>query len=190
MKKKEDLRVLKTRARLYRGLLELMKTKTFEEIKISEICSISSVNRSTFYDHFNDKQELLQSLLSDMKTELTKSMILSSHTKNTKDYYSSMIRILLDHIGDNIDLYTTVSKINNNSIAHDMIQDAIIEAVEQDIQSNTLSTGNVPPRTFVLFYASGIINVIIDSLKNPSQFDKEQLFSILQILLPDHLPQK
>ena len=33
MKKKEDLRILKTKASLYRGLMSLMKTKPFENIK-------------------------------------------------------------------------------------------------------------------------------------------------------------
>ena len=57
MKKKEDLRVVKTKANLYRGLMELMKDQTFEEIKVSDICNKSMINRSTFYDHFNDKYE-------------------------------------------------------------------------------------------------------------------------------------
>ena len=48
MKKKEDLRVVKTKANLYRGLMELMKDQTFEEIKVSDICNKSMINRSTF----------------------------------------------------------------------------------------------------------------------------------------------
>ena len=67
MKKKEDLRILKTKASLYRGLMNLMKNKPFEDIKISDICKVSLINRSTFYDHYNDKYELIQSLMNDMK---------------------------------------------------------------------------------------------------------------------------
>ena len=50
--------------------MELMKDQTFEEIKVSDICNKSMINRSTFYDHFNDKYELLQSLMEDLKEEL------------------------------------------------------------------------------------------------------------------------
>ena len=67
MMKKEDLRVIKTKANLYRGLIDLMKDNPFEEIKVSDICNKSMINRSTFYDHFNDKYELLQSLIDDLK---------------------------------------------------------------------------------------------------------------------------
>lgn len=38
MEKKKDLRVIKTKKMIYTALVELMKEKTFEEIKVSDIC--------------------------------------------------------------------------------------------------------------------------------------------------------
>ena len=38
MKEKTDLRVIKTKKILFNTLLELMKNKNFEKIKISDIC--------------------------------------------------------------------------------------------------------------------------------------------------------
>ena len=54
MSKKVDLRIIKTKKNLYEGLLSLMKERTFEEIKVSDICNAALTNRSTFYDHFSD----------------------------------------------------------------------------------------------------------------------------------------
>ena len=51
-----------------------METKTFENIKVSDICEEAMTNRSTFYDHFSDKYELLSSLLNDLKEQLIKSL--------------------------------------------------------------------------------------------------------------------
>ena len=51
MEKKKDLRVIKTKKMIYTALVELMKEKTFEEIKVSDICEIDLINRSTFYAH-------------------------------------------------------------------------------------------------------------------------------------------
>ena len=39
-----------------------MKNKSFEEIKVSDICKEAHINRSTFYNNFNDKYDLLFSL--------------------------------------------------------------------------------------------------------------------------------
>ena len=34
-----------------------MKNKSFEEIKVSDICKEAHINRSTFYNNFNDKYD-------------------------------------------------------------------------------------------------------------------------------------
>ena len=43
-----------------------MKNKSFEEIKVSDICKEAHINRSTFYNNFNDKYDLLFSLFHDL----------------------------------------------------------------------------------------------------------------------------
>ena len=70
MDKKTDLRIIKTKKSLFQGLTHLMKEKKFEKIKVSDICAASLVNRSTFYDHFSDKYELLTELIENLRTEL------------------------------------------------------------------------------------------------------------------------
>ena len=67
MKEKTDLRVVKTKNVLYNSLIELMKEKEFEEIKVSDICTKALINRSTFYAHYQDKYELLQDFLNFLK---------------------------------------------------------------------------------------------------------------------------
>ena len=45
------------------------KDKTFEEIKVSDICKKALINRSTFYSHYNDKYELLVDFINALKEE-------------------------------------------------------------------------------------------------------------------------
>ena len=156
MKKKEDLRIIKTKASLYRGLMNLMKNKPFEDIKISDICKVSLINRSTFYDHYNDKYELIQSLMNDMREELLEKLDKSKKTKNIKEYYIELIKVLLEHINSNIDIYSAVVKINSNSIARDMMTDAIIISAAKEIDSNFESISSIPTKTIVLYYANKI----------------------------------
>ena len=66
---KTDLRIVKTNKALYEALLLLMKEKTFEEIKISDLCQKALINRSTFYAHYNDKYELLVDFINVLKEE-------------------------------------------------------------------------------------------------------------------------
>ena len=49
----------KTKIYLSNALLELLKTKSFDNIKVTEICDKALIHKTTFYNHFEDKYELL-----------------------------------------------------------------------------------------------------------------------------------
>ena len=185
MKKKEDLRILKTKASLYRGLMNLMKKKSFEEINVSEICKESLINRSTFYDHFSDKYELIEYLMNDMRKELIKKLKKSTKTNTIKEYYIELMIVLLEHIKSNIDIYSSAIKINSNSVAKDMMTEVIIMSATKEIDENYINKSNIPTKTIVLYYASGIINITIDYLNKSKNFDIDKLINIIDELTPD-----
>ena len=74
MKKKTDLRVIKTKNAIYDALINLLKDNLFEEIKVSDICKTALINRSTFYAHFEDKYDLVMSLIEDLRESLSKEL--------------------------------------------------------------------------------------------------------------------
>lgn len=55
---------MKQRAKykIIKSLIELLEYYPFDEITIKMICAYSGVNRSTFYDHFQDKYQLLDKI--------------------------------------------------------------------------------------------------------------------------------
>ena len=58
-----DRRVQKTRKLLQDALIELVAEKSYESASIREILERANVGRSTFYAHFQDKDQLLHSIL-------------------------------------------------------------------------------------------------------------------------------
>lgn len=58
-----DRRVQKTRKLLQDALIELVAEKGYESVSIQEILDRANVGRSTFYSHFQDKDQLLHSIL-------------------------------------------------------------------------------------------------------------------------------
>jgi len=58
-----DRRVQKTRKLLQDALIELVSEKSYESVSIREILERANVGRSTFYAHFQDKDQLLHSIL-------------------------------------------------------------------------------------------------------------------------------
>lgn len=188
MRNKEDLRIIKTKKSLYDGLLKLMKDNSFENITVSNICSVSLVNRSTFYDHFNDKYELLSSLIKNLESELANKLE-SNHSNyvSAKKYYMSMISVLFDHLEENISIYSSIIKNNNNSIANDMFRNTILKDVKIYIEETIGTNTNVPAEIISIFYVSAVINVCVEYVKDPKKYTKDRILKYLDNLVPDNI---
>ncbi|MEL6272769.1 MAG: TetR/AcrR family transcriptional regulator, partial [Chloroflexota bacterium] len=65
-KKKEDRRVRRTRKLLQDALIRLLRRKRLAKIQIKEIVEEADVARTTFYQHFETKEQLLFSLIADL----------------------------------------------------------------------------------------------------------------------------
>ncbi len=170
MRKKQDLRIMKTKASLYRGFMSLLKAKPFEDISISNICSASLINRSTYYDHFNDKYELLQSMLTDMHEDFLKS--LEVEAKDVSSTFYEILHSFLNFMKENLEVYSSLAHIDNYSIAKELISSVLIRSCDHFIQP--IYEENIPYENYVLFYASGFSSLIVESLRSNS-FSKEDL---------------
>lgn len=185
MSNKQDLRVIKTKKNLYECILSIMSNKEFEDIKVSDICEKALINRSTFYAHFSDKYELLQSLIFDLTNELKETLNKNQNFENPKEYYMKMINLFLNHIDDNLNTYSAIIKNNKNSILMDMIYNTLLNDITSNLMKNT--TTNIPVDFISKFYIGAVINVGIDYLKNPNKLSKEKVIEYLNQLLPDKI---
>ena len=60
IKNKNDPRAVRTRKLLVEGLMKLMASRPFAEISVQDLAAEATLNRATFYAHFEDKQGLLE----------------------------------------------------------------------------------------------------------------------------------
>lgn len=72
MKKGEkmDRRVRKTRAQIRAGLARLMQQKNIKEITVKELVDEIDINRSTFYLHYTDIYQMLQSIEDELMEDI------------------------------------------------------------------------------------------------------------------------
>lgn len=69
-----DPRVVRTRRLLINALTELIVVGGYEAVTIREIVRKAEVNRSTFYLHFRDKQDIMTQMQDDILNELKASL--------------------------------------------------------------------------------------------------------------------
>lgn len=96
----EDKRILKTKRNLKNTLIELLNEKAFEQITVKEICERSQTSRITFYTHFADKYELLDSIfqeyLASARNEYADLNKLNNPEKDPIQNYCNLLESILD----------------------------------------------------------------------------------------------
>ena len=65
----EDLRVRKTITAIRKAFEELICKKDYEQIKVSELCARSMVNKKTFYHYYPSLDALLAELQEELSSE-------------------------------------------------------------------------------------------------------------------------
>lgn len=188
MQEKTDLRVIKTKKILFDSLLKLMKNKNFEKIKISDICEESLINRSTFYAHYEDKYELLIDLFEEQKIALLKKLENNENIIFSKEYMMELLNILIDHIDENREMYSAILTNNRDGILIDFLIDAIERDVSDRLKNNNeIIDSNLPLDIIVKFYAGGLINIGISWITRNEKYNKEELLSYIDKLIPDKI---
>ena len=180
---KNDLRVKKTKNALYNTLMELMKAKSFEEIKVSDICNVALINRSTFYAHYNDKYELLKDAIDNLKNSLIEELNKNVKTSNTKEYYLEMISILLNHIEEKRSIYQQIMLNNRNSIMVDILYDVLDHDITSKIKK--AKSEKIPGEIIAKFYIGAVFNVGLIFLKNEKKYSKQEILEYLNRLIPN-----
>lgn len=97
MEKKVDRRVIKTRRQLKKGLAALMKEKNVNQITVKELVEEVDINRSTFYLHFKDIQDLLREIEENMEAQIKRAIEehpIVSGNENAFYFIEDMFRVL------------------------------------------------------------------------------------------------
>ncbi|WP_088809427.1 MULTISPECIES: TetR/AcrR family transcriptional regulator [Listeria] len=179
-----DRRIQKTKNAFYRAFLELLKTKNVQQITITELVQEADVNRSTFYKHYGEKEDLLheltESVLNDLRTAYD-DPYKQNKAFSTRNLQPHMIKIF-DHVYRNQLFYSHVisSKIGpgfQNRVCH-VIQDLVL----RDATKSNLA--NINPQVLTSYQAHAIFGIIVYWTENHFQesadYMAQQLFLILK----------
>ena len=95
MAKTRDIRVIRTQTALLEALEEILKTKKLTNVTITELCSVASINRNTFYYHYNNIIDFLDEHKQIVLNDLDEIPDVSS--THNKDNLTKIIRCISHH---------------------------------------------------------------------------------------------
>ncbi len=130
--KREDARVIKTRRDLRAALVQLMEKNDFDQINVNTICREALVNRMTFYKHYNDKYDLLNDVLLEIKRRIAQRMH-AEHPQATieKDPLEFTLLVLEAVIDECLEYRAFVDSFNNNELVITMVSTTIEKTIAE-----------------------------------------------------------
>lgn len=92
---KQDPRLIRTRLSIIDAFIKLSHKKEFSQISVKDLSQTAQINRATFYNHFLDKYDLLEKVVSE---KLSLNLGCSSHPRplslkeTIKEVFLALIR--------------------------------------------------------------------------------------------------
>ena len=99
-----DRRQQKTKAAIFNAFRNLLEKKSFSHITVQEILDLANIGRSTFYAHFQTKDELLKYVCEELFGHIVSSAKEKSHLHglySEKETSQSIFCHLLYHLQEN-----------------------------------------------------------------------------------------
>lgn len=130
MNTKDNQRSRLTRMLLKNSYINIMKVKNPGKITVKEICQAAEVNRSTFYLHYNEPNDILIELEDEMLELVTHSLRDIGALEDTSASVDSYILSYLRYIQKNEDLFRTFLVENNDPHFQRKYQDMALTMIE------------------------------------------------------------
>jgi AcrR family transcriptional regulator len=103
-KSKMDPRVIRTRALLQNALIELVTERGYEPITIQDITDRATLNRATFYLHYQDKDDLLLNVFDELVAQIVPVPSMEFDPEHPETSTPDIERIF-DHIAEHAGFY-------------------------------------------------------------------------------------
>ena len=126
-KRKEDLRIRRTRKLVQDALMTLTVESGFDAVTVTDICERAMINRTTFYRHYEDKFDLLSKYMEDLYQMLDEPQA-EIQSPDPSVPPPGLVR-MLEHLQGHADFYRAMLGPNG----HPLFADKIRAYIEQRI---------------------------------------------------------
>jgi len=150
---------LKTKSALHEALVRLAREKPYDAIAVKEILARANVGRSTFYTHFADKDDLLDSGVHEMLAAIDR----RPRSGDVIERIVGFARPLLEHIDGHRRRPGPQMAPESRSAMHGRLQDVLVDIIQEDVAAvvhGRQPTVVIPAELVALHVASTFVLVL------------------------------
>ena len=187
---KNESKYFNTAKKMNDALITLLETKEFEYISIKEICHIANVNRSTFYLHYSNMNDLLEETIKSLNLSFN-SHFNSRENENTiisKDNLEDLLLInddnlipYLNFIKENKNIYKVLKNhpqlFNANKTYDQMFRKLFVPIM------NRFGLDEKWHKCLMDFYISGLTSIILDWVYDDCKIPVQEVSDFIKGLI-------
>lgn len=159
-----------TQKAIIESFMELLQKKSLDKITVKDIIEETEVNRNTFYYHFQDIYDLLESAFEE---EAVKFRSEADPKNNFYEEYIRTVNFLLDHSNAIIHIYNSKSRDVIKTYLESAASFFIGRFVEEAAEGSKLSENG--KNYIIYFYTDAIIGITLRWIEGSMMDSKEVL---------------
>lgn len=179
---KTDRRSQRTQRILHEALMDLMQEKRYDDITVQDIIDRANVGRSTFYAHYEDKEDLMTSGLMHLMQILSQMVARPSETGEARLLPTQE---LFEHVQENQSLFRGMVRGRSLEIFFDKGQEYWSQKLTVDLQMR-LPPGkqpSVPIPVLAQFVAGTFVTMLRWWLDSKMPYSPKEMDEMLQKLV-------
>lgn len=181
-----DLRVLKTRKNIRTSFINLLLVKNFKDITIQNIIDEALIGRSTFYDHYFDKYDLLNQLVNEVLVDF-KDIIKNRFDLKSENDFIKFFLNMIEHYSKQRTTFLALLNVHTESIdLYNSLINILRDECSSYLDSIDFQNKSTVPKEYVSrLYASTAMTSIQWCLENKEEYTPQffiDLFSSLKFL--------
>lgn len=179
----DNTRVKDTKLRVYKSTIRLLKTRSFDKITISDICTMAQVSRAAFYNHFGGKLDVIKEIMELIVNTYSEELVAMNQKEKVTllDVYRKLCHVFWL----NRDFFLLLSRDN-----FDMFYDYCFH-LQRNLYHYFGNTelNDSPYEQFILVYYGGAVSsILLQWFKGTRSFSTEEMAMLLLQLSPCRRP--
>ena len=174
-----DRRQKKTRAAIFTAFSALLSEKSYSKITVQEIIDTANVGRTTFYAHFETKDDLLKALCEELFGHIINSALDRTHTHglySDRNDPESVFCHLLQHLQEDENNILELLSCESSERFLRYFKDSLNELIQNQFFSQDMKNCAVVPQDFLVNHISGsFVEMVLWWIKGGMKQTPEEL---------------
>lgn len=178
----EDRRVIKTKRAISAAFRQLMKEQDFKDISVNDVTALAGISRTTFYHHYADKYDWLETTIQDALAKYTAGTHITD--LQNKELVIQNLTRLFRSIANDPQLCALILANENHQLIYLFFLNTMMAQFREMYGSSAQLS---PTESLTAHYIATSLSAYIDWwVRNPNLFTPEQLMQCIESF--HHMP--